>query len=154
MSGLDAAGVLAALETVFQAIGGIESVITSSGVAPPANGVSVQIYAIPPWKPIGKRSGLATVSMLTTWAARLVAPIGSPPADNLDMTLLAVYSNAMNTLAGGFTLNGEVEQLDLLGAYGTGMPMDPQYLEMGGAVYRAMTMTLSLVLDDVWRVAQ
>jgi hypothetical protein len=150
MAGLDAAGVLAALGTVFQTIGGIESVITSSGVAPPASGVSVQIYAIPPWKPLDKRSGLASVSMLTTWAARLVTPIGSPPADDLDMTLLSVYSAAMNTLVGGFTLNGQVEQLDLLGAYGTGMPMEPQFLEMGGTVYRALTMTLSLVLDDVW----
>lgn len=151
MAGLNAASVLAALKTVFEATGCFDAgVITSSGVAPPPVGMSVQIYAIPPWKPLKERSGLRTTSMLTTWAARMLTPIGTPPADDLDMNLLTAYSTVMNVLVGGFTLNGQVEQLDLLGAYGVGMPMDPQYLQMGGDVYRAMTLTLSLVLDDVW----
>lgn len=150
MAGLDAVAVRDALKSVFQSVGSIGDVLTSQGVAPPSNGVSAQIWAVPPFKLVPTRSGLADVSLLVTFNARLLIPLGTPPADDLDLSLLAAYSDVMNALVGGFTLNGEVEQLDLLGAYSGGLTTDPAYIEIGGAMFRCMTMTLPLVLDDVW----
>lgn len=150
MSGLDAASVLAALKTVFEATGCFDGVAMSQGVVGPSTGMSAQIWAVPPFKLVKERSGLADVSVLLTFNARMLTPIGTPPADDLDLTLLAAWSAVMNSLVGGFTLNGEVEQLDLLGSYSSGLESPPGYVEIAGTMYRCITMTLPLVLDSVW----
>ena len=151
-TGLNAAGVLAGIESVLQAVGGIEQVVTSQSTNPPTDGIGAQVWA-GPIKPVGVRSGLASVSVLTVTNIRLTMPLATQPPESIDPALLTTLSDVMNALAGGFTLDGEVAQVDLLGQYGVPMDGIPGYVDYAGVGYRCITLTVPAVLDDIWTEA-
>lgn len=149
-SSLDAAGVLAALISVCQKVGSIEQTIAGQGQNPPPSGVGATVWAMP-GRTVPKRSGLDSVSVALTFNIRLTLSMNTQPPESVETTLLGAFSDLCNALAGGFTLNGEVEQVDLLGAYGDGLRWDPGYVPYDGVTYRCITVPVPLVLDDLWR---
>lgn len=148
-NGLDASAVLSALQSVCQGLGSIEQSIAGQGQNPPTAGVGATIWAMP-GRTVARRSGLASVSVELVFNIRLTLSMSTQPPETVEGTLLGAFSDLCNALAGGFTLNGQVEQVDLLGAYGEPLKWDPGYVQYDGVTYRCITVPVPVVLDDVW----
>lgn len=150
MSSFDPAAVLNGIVSVLEKVGSIDAgVVTGQGQNPPAQGVSATLWA-GPIRTQPKRSGLNVVSIALEVNVRLTVPMSQPP-DAFETALLGAFGDVCNALVGGFTLGGEVEQVDLLGAYsGNGLRGDPGYVQFDGVKYRCITAVVPVVLDDVW----
>ncbi len=147
---LDAPGVFDAILSVCQRVGSIEQTIAGQGINPPTSGVGAVVWAMP-GKPIPKRTGLNAVSILLVFNVRLTLSMQTQPPESIETTLLGAFSDVCNALAGGFTLAGEVEQVDLLGAYGEGLKWDFGYVTYdNGVKYRCVTIAVPVALDDMW----
>lgn len=149
---LDAAGVLNGIVSVCQKVGSIEQAIAGQGVNPPLTGVGATVWAMPS-RPVPRRSGLNAVSILLVFNVRLTLSMQTQPPESIETTLLGAFSDVCNALAGGFTLGGEVEQVDLLGAYEP-LKWDFGYVPYDGVNYRCVTITVPVVLDDMWSEVQ
>lgn len=148
-NGLNAGAVLDALISVCQGLGSIEQTIAGQGQSPPTSGVGATVWAMP-GRPVPKRSGLASVSVALVFNIRLTLSMQTQPPETVETTLLGAFSDLCNALAGGFTLAGQVEQVDLLGAYGEALRWEPGYVPYDGVTYRCITVPVPVVLDDVW----
>lgn len=100
--------------------------------------------------PVPGNSGLAITSALVTMNVRLYTSVLSQPYDGIDPDLMRATNTLMAGYTGDFDLGGQVESVDLLGMTGTPMSAQAGYLEQDGNVYRVMTITLPLVIADVW----
>lgn len=148
-SGVDAAGVLAGIVSVCQKVGSIEQTIAGQGQNPPTAGIGATVWMMPGGT-VAKRSGLNTVSIALVFNIRLTLSMQTQPPESIETGLLGAFSDLCNALASGFTLGGQVEQVDLLGAYGERLRWDPGYVQYDGVTYRCVTLPVPVVLDDVW----
>jgi len=54
---------------------------------------------------------------------------------------------------GDFTLGGLVRQVDIRGAHGAGLSARAGYLEQDSAVFRVFTISVPLIVNDLWKEA-
>lgn len=149
MPSLDPNPVLDALVSHALASGYFERVNSHEPKNAPGNGLSVAVWA--DWiGPATAASGLATTSVLMRFNVRVFSNMIQEPQDAIDPTLLTAVGALMEAYTGDFTLGGLVREVDLLGQYGPGLSGQAGYLNQDGKLYRVMTITVPLVLDDVW----
>lgn len=146
---LDVAGIVAAVQSHAQAVGSIETVVTSEPKSAPGTGISAAIW-VSDITPVGAASGLSAVSAVLTLTVRVMKPMVSQPYGQIDPDLLAAVDQLMAAYAGAFTLGGEVRNVDLLGMYGTAMAAKAGYLRLDKELLRVMDISLPLVLNDAW----
>ena len=146
---LDIPGIVAAVQSHAQAVGSIETVVTSEPKSAPGTGISAAIW-VSDIAPAGEASGLAAVSAVLTLTVRVMKPMVSQPYGQVDPDLLTAACDLMAAYAGAFTLGGEVRNVDLLGRYGTAMAAKAGYLRLDKELLRVMDISLPLVLDDPW----
>jgi regulator of RNase E activity RraA len=72
------------------------------------------------------------------------------PQDAIDPQVCDAADDFMGRVSGGFTLNGLVRDVDLLGEYGTGLSAQAGYIRVQQSEYRCMTITIPLLVNDVW----
>jgi hypothetical protein len=71
--------------------------------------------------------------------------------DNVDLQLAAAADDLMRAYTGDFTLGSQVANVDLLGESGTRLEGRAGYLQPSdGQVYRVFTITLPIVVNDLW----
>lgn len=146
---LDVAGIVAAVQSHAQSIGGIEQVLTNEPKSAPGSGITAAIWA-DGITPIPANSGLGAVSVLLTLMVRLMKPMLSLPYGQIDPDMLTVADSLMRAYAGAFTLGAEVQDVDLLGRYGTKMAGKAGYLTLDKALYRVIDISLPLTVPDLW----
>lgn len=146
---LDIPGIIAALESPARSIGAIEDVSTVEPKSAPGDGIYAAIW-LQDITPIPGDSGLASVSVNLIFIARVMKRMLSLPYGQIDPDLLAAANSLMNAYAGGFTLGGEVQSIDLLGRYGTKMAGKAGYLTLDKSMFRVIDISLPLVINDVW----
>lgn len=146
---LDVTGIVAAVQSHAQQIGGIETVVTNEPKSAPGNGISAAIWA-EGITPVPANSGLNSVSVLLVLMVRVMKPMLSLPYGGIDPDLLTAASSLMNAYAGAFTLGGEVQSIDLLGRYGTKMAGKAGYITLDKSMFRVIDISLPLVINDVW----
>lgn len=99
-------------------------------------------------------SGLASTSVRVEFNVRIYASFVSQPEDMIDPALLNAAFELMEDYTGDFTLGNvtavSVRQVDLLGAYGTPLSASAGYINQDGSIYRVVTITLPVVVDDLW----
>lgn len=95
-------------------------------------------------------SGLAATSTRLALNVRLYTPMLSEPEDAIDPNLMTALDALMAAYSGDFTLGGLVREVDLLGTYGDPLSARAGYLTTSGAEYRVVTITLPLVVSDLW----
>ena len=113
----------------------------------PGNGLSAAVW-VDRVGPAG--SGLAATSALLTLQVRLYSPMLQEPQDAIDPNLTAAADALMNAYSGDFELGGNVRNVDLLGQTGPGLSAQAGYIEQDHKLYRVMTITLPLIVNDVW----
>ena len=101
-------------------------------------------------RPAVGRSGLNSTSIRLEFSFRIGTDMLSEPQDDIDLTILVAASALMSAYSGGFALGGQVAEVDLLGAYGAPLSAKAGYLEQDKRLYRVMTLTIPLIVNDLF----
>lgn len=103
--------------------------------------------------PVAAQSGLAATSALLLLNVRVYASMLTEPQDAIDPNLTAATAALMGAYTGDFTLGGLVADVDLLGRHGTALAAEAGYLEQDRKMFRVYTVTVPLVVNDIWEQA-
>lgn len=146
---LDLATILDAVETHALASGYFDSVNGHEPLSPPTSGVTCAVWT-EQIGPARGTSGLDSTSARLALFVRLYTPMTQMPADAIDPNMMAALDALFTAYSGNFTLGGLVREVDVLGAYGTPLSGQAGYLKTSGADFRVFTITLPLVVNDLW----
>lgn len=141
--------VIDAIQSKVMALGVFDKINAHDPVSPPGDGITAAIW-VQKIRPVGAASGLDAVSLLFVVNVRVYMLAQAEPIDMVDPLMTSAVDQAMATLADGFTLGGIVRNIDLFGQYGADFDAQYGYVSMSGAVYRAATITIPTVINDVW----
>jgi hypothetical protein len=95
-------------------------------------------------------SGLAATTGRVQFGARVYTSFLAKPEDGIDPQLLFLGAALLGAWSGGFTLGGDVMEIDLLGAYGTPLSMDAGYITHDDKPFRVAEIVLPVVVDSLW----
>lgn len=146
---LNLSTILDAVQAHALASGYFDSVNGHEPQSPPTSGVTCAVWVEQIGPARGGSSVVSTTARLALYV-RLYTSMAQQPADAIDPNLMAALDALMAAYSGHFTLDGLVRHVDLLGAYGDALSARAGYLAEGGAEYRVMTITLPLVVNDLW----
>lgn len=141
-----------AVESHALASGLFDAVNTHEPKAAPGSGLSCSVW-LQNIAPAQGGSGLNQTSARIELSVRLYTNMITEPADMIDPDLLAACIALMEDYSGDFELSSvsSVRAIDLLGTYGTGLSSDAGYLNLDGQLYRVITITLPIVVNDLWQ---
>lgn len=97
-----------------------------------------------------RSSGLNSTSVLVVLQIRVYSSTKTEPLSAIDPTTVAAVDALCSAYVGDFTLGGLVRQVDIRGQHGVRLEVRAGYLQQSGDVYRVMTITLPLVVNDLW----
>lgn len=139
---------LNAIASHAMALGLFERVNTHEPKNAPGNGLTVAIW-FQNVAPV-RASGLAQTSARVEYSVRLYTNMLSDPQDMIDPNLAEAADVLINAYSGDFDLGGNVRSVDLLGMAGVPLSAEAGYLNQDGKNYRVITITLPLIVNDVW----
>ena len=146
---LDLIAYRSAVMSHAQGLGVFENVLDHEPVSAPGSGL---IYAV--WVsdvvPIPELSGLSSVSVRLELNGRVFMPADTEPQGDVDIAVTGAVNGLMNAYAGDFELGGTVAAVDLLGMYGEKLRAKFGYTRLDSTTYRAATLTIPLIINDVW----
>lgn len=146
---LDIRTILDAVESHALASGFFQAVNGHEPKSAPQNGLTAAVW-VEQIGPARGGSGLASTSTRLALFVRLYTPMMSEPEDAIDPDLMTALDALLAAYSGDFELGGLIRQVDLLGAYGDPLSARAGYLTTSGAEYRVMTITLPLIVSDLW----
>ena len=149
---LDASGIQAQVLSHAQTLGIFERAAGHEPKNAPGLGLNLACW-VDRIQPVPARSGLAVTSALIVFNQRIYNPMTEEPQDEIDPRILRATDLLMAAYSSDFDLGGTVEQVDLLGAYGPALEARAGYLTQDGKVFRAIGITLPLIVDDLWTQA-
>lgn len=146
---LDLTTIIGVVESHALASGYFDSVNGHEPLSPPTSGVTCAVWT----EQIGPArggSGLDSTSARLALFVRLYTPMTQQPADAIDPNLMDALNALFVAYSGNFTLGGLVREVDLLGNYGDPLSGRAGYLKTSGVDYRVFTITLPLIINDLW----
>lgn len=158
MPGVGVVSRLEALLTVAQETGLFtQAKIGESKSAPSNEGLSLDVFGMT-MTPLAENSGLVAASARVEFQLRIMKDMMTQPQDSIDFDVLAAADELINAFAGGYTLDGEVFAVDVLGAYGESLRAAAGYITIGGAsgqggggrTFRTMDVFVPIVIDNCW----
>ncbi len=124
--------------------------------AAPGNGLTCAIW-LQTIGPAAGASGLAATTGRVEFSVRLYTSMLAEPEDTIDPNLTAAAISLMEDYSGDFGLtivtSFDVQSIDLLGAYGTPLSANAGYLNADNKLFRVITITLPLIVNDLWAQA-
>jgi hypothetical protein len=97
-----------------------------------------------------RSSGLASTSAVLVFNVRIYTSVQSEPADAIDPNLITAVDDLCAAYIDGFTFDGLVRSIDVLGQHSQGLLVRAGYVQQSGAVFRVMTITLPVIVNDLW----
>lgn len=146
---LDIRTILDAVESHALASGYFAQVNGHEPKSPPTSGITAAVW-VEQIGPARGASGLDSTTVRLALFVRLYSSLVQQPVDAIDPDLMTALDALMAAYSGDFTLGGLVRDVDLLGAHGDPLSARAGYLAEGGAEYRVMTITLPLIVSDLW----
>lgn len=146
---LDIRTILSAVESHALASGHFVTVNGHEPMSPPTSGITAAVWV----EHIGPARGASGLTSTTTRLAlyvRLYTSLVQQEPDAIDPDLMTALDTLMAAYSGDFELGGLIRNVDLLGAYGDPLSARAGYLAEGGSEYRVMTITLPLIVNDLW----
>ena len=146
----------AAVSTLFDkaqshamALGLFETVHSHEPKSAPGNGLRAALW-VQDIRPVGAASGQAATSGVVTLYVRVYSSFLQHPFDEIDPNLLSATTTLLGAYTGDLDLGATVRNIDLLGMYGAAMSAQAGYINQDNKVYRIMTVTLPVVINDLW----
>lgn len=114
----------------------------------PGNGITAAVWAdrIEP----ARASGLQKTSARVVFNVRIYSSMLQEPQDDIDPQIMLAVDDLMTAYSGDFELGGNVRNVDLLGMGGTPLSAQAGYINVSGTMYRVMTISLPVIVNDVW----
>lgn len=146
----------AAVNTIFSNVvshaaklGVFRRVNTHEVKSAPGSGLTYVVW-VDRIEPVGAASGQAATSGYVVLNGRIYGNAFLKPEDDLDPRILTAATTLINEYTGAFTFGETVRNLDLLGMYGEKLGAQAGYVTIGSTVYRVMTVTIPLIVNDMW----
>ena len=146
---MDVASIVDAAETHLLASGWFDSVNRHEPKRAPGKGITAAVW-LTEVIPVASRSGLNRTTGRVELRIRLYLPMLREPLDMIDPDALRIVDALMAAYSGGFTLDGTVSHVDLLGETGTPLQARSGYLRQDNVLYRVVDVWLPLVVNDLW----
>jgi len=142
-----------ALVSHAQRLGIFDSVNGHEPRSAPGTGLSWALW-IQTVRPFAPRSGLAATSLALIYSSRLqiAIPKDTVSLDAMDPHLSDAAIAMLASLSADFELDGLLDgNIDLMGATGVqfGLGAEAGYIEQDGTLYRVMTLTIPIIVNDV-----
>lgn len=100
-------------------------------------------------------SGLANTTAIMRLSIRVYQNFRSDPIDMIDPNVVVAVNSLMAAFSGDFDFGvAKVRCVDLLGMSGIALQAQAGYVEIDHKLYRIMTITLPIIIDDAWVQAQ
>lgn len=131
------------------ATGRFERVNQHEPKSAPGTGLSCAVW-VQSVGPALAASGLQATTGLVVFNVRLYTPMLGEPQDAIDPEIIATVDELFTAYSGDFELGGSVRCIDLLGQAGTPMRAEAGYLSQDNRLYRVMTITLPVLVNDCW----
>lgn len=148
-TGLQITAIYDALLSHALSLGIFSSVAGHEPKAAPLNGPHAALW-LAGMAPAQRRSGLAASTMRLEFSLRIQQNMLKEPQDAIDADMLAATALMMNAYSGDFELGGVVCEVDLLGAWGPPLAALAGYLKQDDRLFRVMTITIPLIINDVF----
>lgn len=114
----------------------------------PGNGLTAAVW-VDRIEPINV-SGLANTSGRVTVNVRLYTSFIGEPQDAIDPNLVKAMDALLTAYAGHFTLGANVRCVDIRGMAGVKLTAQAGYLTVDRTVYRVITITIPILVNDLW----
>ena len=95
-------------------------------------------------------SGLNATSVRFEVYVRIYSNMFQEPQDMIDSNVMRAVWALMTAYHGDFTLGGLVESIDLLGKDGDPLAAEAGYIEIDRRLFRAVTITLPVKINDAF----
>lgn len=155
MTAIDSTAIVQAVISHAVATGFFDRFAGHEPKSSPGSGLTGSVWVATGPDPIPGRSGLATVNAKLVLNVRLYTNMKPAAAtdevDLIDPNLIKAVDALMSAYVGAFTLDGLVEEIDVFGmAGGVSLGAKYGYIDIGGTLYRAATLTVPCIVGDVW----
>lgn len=119
----------------------------------PGRGLTAAIW-VDRIEPASSRSGLASTSARVVLNLRIYTNMLQNPQDAIDPAVMRATDVMMTELSGDFDLGGRDRWIDLLGAtQGHELYAQSGYINIDNMVYRVMTLTVPIIVENAWTQA-
>lgn len=144
---LSSSGLVNALASHAATLGVFDSVNMHEPKNAPGNHLTCAVW-VQDYVPAS--SGLANTSMRLTFNIRLYSSMLQEPQDAIDPEILDAVDLLLADYIGNFTLNGLLREVDIRGIDGNPLRVDAGYLVQDKKPYRVMTISLPVVINDLY----
>jgi hypothetical protein len=114
----------------------------------PGNGITAAVW-VDRILPV-RKSGLNKTSVSLVFNVRLFTSMLAEPQDMIDTNLVGALDLLMAAFNGDYELGGLVREVDIFGMNGIALNSQAGYVNQDNRMYRAVTITLPLTMNDVW----
>lgn len=146
---MDIAGVVDAVVSHAASLGIFETVNLHEPVNAPGNGLTCAVWA-DRIGPVPQASGLNITTAYVVMNIRIYTSAMQQPYDGIDPLVMEAVDSLITAYSGDFDLGGKVRNVDLLGMYGAELSAQAGYIKQDTNLYRVMTITLPMVINDSW----
>lgn len=148
----DPVPILNAIESHAGSLGQFERVNGHEPVGAPGSGLTAAVWA-DSINPVAAASGLAATSVRVAFMVRIYSSAIQQPLDAIDPGILTAAGALMDAYSSDFDLGATVRNVDLRGAHGMALAAQAGYVTMDGKLMRVMTITLPVIINDVFTEA-
>lgn len=145
---LNIAAVTDAVASHALRLGVFDRVNTHEPKVAPGNGITCALW-VDRVVPV-RKSGLNSTSVCLVFNLRLFTSMLAEPQDMIDQNLLLALDALMAAFHGDYELGGLVREVDIFGMNGVGLNSQAGYVPQDNKMYRVVTVTLPLTMNDVW----
>lgn len=135
-----------------QGLGLFGNVLGHEPVSAPGSGLTYAVW-VARVAPVPAGSGLTAGSGRLELTGRVFMPADSEPQDDVDIAVTDAVDQLMTALFADFTLGDTVRNVDLLGAHGAPLSAVFGFSRFDSTTYRVATLTIPLIVNDVWTEA-
>lgn len=106
-------------------------------------------------EPARGMSGLTATSARVVFNVRVYTNMLQNPQDAIDPNVMIATDALMEAYSGDFTLSGDAAFIDLMGATpGHTLEAQSGYINIDNMVYRVMTISVPVIVNDAWPQAE
>lgn len=146
---LNTVALLAAVQSHAQSLGLFEQVLLHEPENAPDNGLCAACV-LSDGAPVPGQSGLVSTSWRLQVSVRIYLNLLHEPQDGNEVLIAGAVDALISDYTAAFTLGGLVEEVDVMGAYGAPLAWKFEYATHNHKLYRIATITLPMIVTDVY----